>query len=116
MARIAIQKIKMIADKIDMKKHLFVIALVMFFSGCSAAYIRQWDQSQVVACCKNTGSIYYHCSRPELDQMAAIHCGSAAKAISGGLVESGAAGSAGYGDIRMSKIEDRCITYQCEQK
>jgi len=91
-------------------RKIIIIACLLVLNGCSHAYVRQWGNGQIVACCPG-GNIW--CSREKLDDLAGNQCSGEATAIGGQLVDSGATFSNAWGGLSMRNTSDGCVTYQC---
>ncbi|MGZ3694125.1 MAG: hypothetical protein ACXWQO_07980 [Bdellovibrionota bacterium] len=91
-------------------KTLLLGITLLALSSCSHAYVRQWGNNQVTACCPH-GNIV--CNGDKLNELAQNQCGGQATAIGGGLVDSGAMVTNGWGGLQVRNSSDSCMTYSC---
>ena len=75
----------------------------MTLAGCAHAYVQQFGNGQVTACCPQKKLA---CSQSALSDLAVQHCGGPVRTVSGGSVESGASAvyGSGYADVGVSRI------------
>lgn len=93
-----------------MKKLIMVLLMVLGFSGCSHSYVRSWNQesNQITVCCP---SHKIFCSADKRHDLAEKQCSGPARAIAGGLIDSGALYDPQTNYARSTT--DSCTVFRC---
>lgn len=103
-------------DKKGMKTLLFALGMIAL-SGCSHAYVANWDKDEVTACCPSNKVF---CTESTLSGLAKDHCGGEVSLLGGGTKE-GSEVSVNrnwfsgqvYG---VKAIQDKCEVFKCEAR